>query len=249
MPDTLAITIISIIVCTVLGAFIRGKLQDKCLKDFSGNTVNLEATTGKIVCGKLSVENTGLELVYTGKHKDEVGTSYILYKYEYPTIQALVRYHNELDEDGKKKRERELKRTYHPSFLKRLKRRIQNFFKTVKDSLMDVVNLLIGRVKAATPVGGLLTSQGKYTAQIKQELVGFVGTAFEPLLERHIGKKIILELAKGDKTFEYPGVLKDYTTEFIEIMDVDYRIKEDQITRKADLIVPRKYGVIRHLDE
>jgi hypothetical protein len=76
-----------------------------------------------------------------------------------------------------------------------------------------------------------------------------MGTSFEPLLERHIGKRVVLELTKGGKIFEYPGVLKDYTAEFIEIMDVDYRIKEEQTTRKADLTIPRKYGVIRHLGE
>jgi len=37
--------------------------------------------------------------------------------------------------------------------------------------------------------------------------------------------------------------------EFIEVMDINYRIKEGEPVRKADLIVPRKYGIIRHLGE
>lgn len=252
MPDTFAITIVSIIIFTVVAAFIKGRSKDKCLRDFSEDLVTLEETTGKIIWGKLSVENTGLELIYPTKHKDKSGhdeTSYILYKQEYPNIQALIRYHDELNERRKKKRKKELKRTYHPRALRRLKRRIQNLFKTVKDSVMDVVNLLIGQAKRATPAGATLTSQDKYVSQIKQELMGSMGTSFEPLLERHIGKRVVLELTKGGKIFEYPGVLKDYTAEFIEIMDVDYRIKEDQTVRKADLAIPRKYGVIRHLGE
>jgi hypothetical protein len=44
-------------------------------------------------------------------------------------------------------------------------------------------------------------------------------------------------------------VLKEYTAEFIEIMDVNYKIKEDQPARTADLVVPRKRGVVRHLGE
>ncbi len=252
MPDTFAITIVSIIIFTIVGAFIRGRIRDKCLKDFSEDLVTLEETTGKIIWGKLSVENTGLELVYLTKHKDKSGhdeTSYILYKHEYPNLQALIRYHDELNEERKKKREEELKRAYHPTALRRFKRRIQNFFKTARDSVMDVMNLLIGQVKRTTPAGAMLTSQDKYISQTKQELMGSVGTSFEPLLERHIGKRVVLELAKGDKIFEYPGVLKDYTAEFIEVMDVGYRIKEDQPTRKADLVIPRKYGLIRHLGE
>lgn len=109
--------------------------------------------------------------------------------------------------------------------------------------------MLISQAKKAAPAGAVLTSQEKYVSQMKQELMGSVGTSFEPLLERYIGRRVVVELVKGDKIFEYPGVLKEYTAEFIEIMDVDCRLKEDEPTRKADLVVLRKYGVVRHLGE
>ena len=76
-----------------------------------------------------------------------------------------------------------------------------------------------------------------------------MGTSYEPLLEKYIGKKVVLELIKADKIIEHCGVLKDYTADFIETMDVDYKISQDQPPRKADLVVPRKYGVVRHLGE
>jgi len=252
-----AITIIFIVLATGVGAFVRRRSRDKCLKDFRDNMVTLENAAGKTIWGKLNVESTGLEFVYPEKHKDKEGhyeTSYILYKYEYANIAALLRYHDQLSETKKKQREQELKRTYHPTFLRRLKRKIQNIFKTVRDSVMEVVNLLISQAKKATPAGTMLTSQDKYVSKMKQELMGSVGTSYEPLLERYIGHKVVLELLKGDKLFEYSGVLKDYTAEFIEIMDVDYKAQEDlgpkdQPARKADIVVFRKYGIIRHLGE
>jgi len=252
MPDTFAVTIVAVVIFTVIAAFIRGRKKDKCLSDFSKNMVTLEEVSGRTIWGKLRVENTGMELVYLTRHKDKKGhdeTSYILYKHEYPNIQALIRYHDELDERDKREREKELKRTYHPNLLRRLRRKIQNFFSTVRDSVMDVVNLLIGQAKKTAPGGAILASQDKYVSQMKQELVGSMGTSFEPLLERHIGRRVVLELTKAAKIFEYPGVLKDYTAEFIEMMDVDYRIKEDQPARKADLVILRKCGVVRHLGE
>ena len=251
MPYT-AITIIFIVLSTVVAAFIRRRSRDKCLKDFSETIVTLEQTTDKIVWGKLNVENTGLEFIYPDKHEDKEGhdeTSYILYKYEYPKIAALLRFHDQLSESNKRKREEELNRTYHPGLLRRLKRRIQNAFKTVRDSVMEVLNMLISQAKKASPTGAVLTSQDKYVSQMKQELMGSVGTSFEPLLERYIGHKVVLELAKGDKIFEYCGVLKEYTAEFIEIMDVNYKVKEDEPAKKSDLVVLRKYGVVRHLGE
>jgi hypothetical protein len=247
-----AITIIFIILATGVGAFVRRRTRDRCLKDFRGNMVTLEETSGKAVWGRLNVENTGLEFVYPTTHKDEEGhdeTSYILYKHEYPNIGALVRYHDQLSEANKRKRQKELQKTYHPTFLRRLKRKIKNVFKTIRDSVMEVINLLMSQAKRATPAGAVLTSQDKYVSQMKQELMGSVGTSYEPLLERYIGRKVVLELIRGDKVFEYPGVLKDYTAEFIEVMDVDYAAKADQPARKVDIVVSRKYGVVRHLGE
>jgi hypothetical protein len=247
-----AITIIFIVLAAVMGAFIRRICKDKCLKDFSRNMVTLQETSDKVVWGKLRVENTGLEFIYPEKHKDKDGhdeTSYILYKYEYPNIAALIRFHDELNERNREERQKELKKTYHPTLLRRTKRKIKNIFKTVRDSVMEIVNLLISQAKKTMPAGKMLTSQDKYVTQMKQELVGSVGTSFEPLLERYIGHKVVLDVVKSDKSFEYCGVLKEYTAEFVEIMDVNYKIKEDQPARKADLIVPRKLGVVRHLGE
>jgi hypothetical protein len=114
---------------------------------------------------------------------------------------------------------------------------------------MEVVNLLISQAKKATPAGAVLSSQDKYVTQMKQELMGSMGTSYEPLLERYIGNRVVLELIRGDKIFEYCGVLKEYTADFIEVMDVEYESKEDEPAKKADFVVLRKYGVIRHLGE
>ncbi len=247
-----AITILFIIFAAGIGVFIRKRSRDKCLRDFEQNRVTLEEKSGKTIWGKLRVENTGLEFVYPEKHKDEEGhdeTSYILYKYEYPDIAVVIRFHDELSEQNKRVREKELKRTYHPGQWRRFKRRILNVFRTVRDSVVEIINLLINQAKKATPAGKVLTSQDKYVSQMKQELMASAGTSFEPLLERYIGHKVVLEMIKGDKTFEYCGVLKEYTAEFIEIMDVNYAAKPGQPTRTADLVVPRKYGLVRHLAE
>jgi hypothetical protein len=247
-----AITILFIILAAGIGAFVRKRSSDKCLMDFERNMVTLEQKSGKSIWGKLRVENTGLEFIYSEKHEDQEGhdeTSYILYKYEYPDIVAVIRFHDMLSEQNKRAREKELKRTYHPGPWRRLRRRILNVFRTVRDSIVEIVNLLISQAKKATPTGKVLTSQDKYVSQMKAELMASAGTSFEPLLERYIGHKVVLEMMKGDKIFEYCGVLKEYTAEFIEIMDVNYAAKLDQPTRTADLVVPRKYGLIRHLAE
>ncbi len=247
-----AITILFILIAAGVGAFVRKRSRDKCLRDFERNRVTMESKSGKTIWGTLRVENTGLEFIYPEKHKDQQGheeASYLLYKYEYPEIQAVIRFHDDLSEPNKKEREKELKRTYHPGPWRRFKGRLLNIFRTIRDSVVEIINLLISQTKKATPAGKVLTSQDKYVSQMKQELVEATGTSFEPLLERYIGHTVVLEMVKADKILEYCGVLKEYTAEFVEIMDVDYAVKDDQPTRKADLVVPRKHGLIRHLAE
>lgn len=247
-----AITILFIIIAAGVAAFVRKRSRDKCLRDFERNMVTLEDTSGKIIWGRLRVENTGLEFVYQDKQQDADGheeASYILYKYEFPNIQAVIRFHDELSDKNKKAREKELEKTYHPRWRRRSKRKLLNVFRTVRDSIVEIINLLISQAKKATPAGKMLGSQDKYVNQMKQELMGSVGTSFEPLLERYIGRKVVLEMIKGDKVLEYCGVLKDYSAEFIEIMDINYSVKEGEPIRRADFVVPRKLGLIRHLGE
>ena len=244
--------IIFIVLATFVGAILKRRSKDRCLKDFSGYPITLEKTQGKTIWGNLLVENTGLELVYENLHKDSDGhneASYILYKQEYSNIQALIRFRDQLSNTDMARRDKGLEKTYHPGFFRRFGRRVKSVFKMTRDSVMEVVNVLIGHAKTATPAGAMLTSQDKYVSQMKQELISSVGTAYEPLLERHIGRKVVLELVKGDKVFELPGVLIDYTSKFIEFMDVDYSIVQDDAPRRADIVVLRSYGIVRHLAE
>jgi len=252
MLNAFAITVIFVVVVTVVAAFVRGRRKDKCLKDFSGSLLTLQDTADKLIWGRLRVESTGIELVYRSPYKDNEGhdeTSYILYKQEYPTLNALIRYHDELDDEARKRREIELEKTYHPSTLRRLRRKIRNFVNTFRNSVIEIVNLFVGQVKKTGPGGRILAGQDKHVSQLQQELGPASGTAYEPLLEPHIGKKVVLEILEDKKIIEYPCILKEYTAEFIEVMDINYRIKEGEPVRKADLIVPRKCGIIRHLGE
>ena len=60
---------------------------------------------------------------------------------------------------------------------------------------------------------------------------------------------MLLQMPREEKIIEYQGVLKDYTVEFLELMDLDYRRSDKEEVRKADILVPRSMGLIRHLGE
>ncbi len=250
--DSFTVTIVVILTAALISAFSRRVKRDKCLYDFNNDPVILEKINGEIAGeGILRVENTGLEFIYPVEKKDEqmqtVLSSYIFYKYEYPQIQALIRFHDQLSDEGKKEREKELRRTYNPSIFKRLRRKIQNFFKTISDSLTELANAMVMHFQKSS-AGALLKSQDKYLKQINQNIIESVGSAFDPILERYIGHKIVFELIKGEKLHRYSGILKDYTANYLEILDVFYELNGSP-ARIADIIVPQKLGIIRHLGE
>jgi hypothetical protein len=248
--DSLSITIIFIIISTVVGAFIKGRMRDKCLLSFQGNPVNIELKSGKTAWGVLRLESTGLELnykePYLDKNDNNIETSFILYKNEYPNLQCIVRYVDDLDGKSRKKRDVTLKKIHKRRGVG-IVRRMRNFFGTVRDSFVEVANLLIGRAKQISPVQNVVSSQGKHVSQMQADVVSTLNTAFEPILEKHMGKKVILQLSRADKVLEYVGVLKRYTSSFLELMDMNYVRPGEEGTRKVDIVVPRSIGLIRHL--
>ena len=246
------LTILFIVLTTFVGAFIKGRKKDKCLKAFRGFIITLEDVSGKRIWGKLHVEATGLELKYTQPHDDADGhieSSYMLYKFEYGNISTLIRFHDYLTKENLKHRDAELAKTYHPSWWRRSRRKLANVFKTIRDSIMEVSNVLLSQAKKTTGAGGLLNTQDKYVSQMKNEVIGSVDTSYEPLLEKYIGHQVVAEFLHEDQLVEIVGVLKDYTAEFIEILDVKYWTGKEEERKKADIILPRKRAVIRHLAE
>ena len=252
LKDPVVITILFIAVSAFVGAFIKGRKKDKCLKAFRGFIVTLEDVSGKHIWGQLAVEATGLELVYTQPHDDADGhieSSYMLYKYEYGNISALIRFHDYLSEKNLKRRDAEMQKVYHPSWLRRAQRKTVNVFKTIRDSIMEVSNVLLSQAKKTPGAGTLLKTQDKYVSHMKNEMIGSVDTAYEPLLEKYIGHHVVLELLHNDQSVELVGVLKDYTAEFIEVLDVNYWTGNEDDRKKADVILPRKRAVVRHSAE
>lgn len=188
MPDSFTITILFIVFSTLAGAFIKGRSKDRCLYSFDEHHVTLEKNDGKVVWGKLKVENSGLELIYSDPYKGGSGmhskSSYALYKSEYDQIKALVRFVDDLGEALAGKREKELEKTCDPGWYFLFLHRVRNFFGTIRDSLLDVANLFMGKMKAGAQAGKVLKGQDKYISKMQQQAVTGMGSSYEPILER-----------------------------------------------------------------
>lgn len=223
---TFTITLVSIIALSVIVVIMRGRLVDRCLKDFKNHKVILETLDGNIIKGNIDVRNNGVELVYEMQKTDDfiVENSYIMYSSEYGNIYSITRYLEEMTKRQSERRALELHWSYHPGFLRKIFRGIRNWINTIRDTVIKIMQLFIG-AKGLTGAEALGQTQTQYATQLGEEIMGRIGTAYDPMLEKHIGQKVVVEVKRENKTVKYSGILKCYTAEFIELMDVNYNYR------------------------
>lgn len=257
--NSLTITIIVIIFSTLLAGYLRRNTKDKCIKDFSHDTITVYTDDGKKITGRLLVESTGLELVYEGRAKDRAAFgslpdspplfTFILYKSEFVKIIVLLRKHAHLSERDLVKRRRDIERTYHPSRFRRLKRNIQNLFKLLKDSMMEVFNVLTGQLTKVAASMNIAATDISQTGRIQKELVGSIDPAYDSILEKYIGNIVVVEFTQTLYQPVIKGILKEYTSEYIELLDVVLKRADDGKELISDLVLPRRIAVIRGVGE
>ena len=220
---SLLYTVGLIFFATLIGSYFRSRRKDPCLRSFEGFHVTIERTDDKVVWGVLDVESTGLELVYRDDVEDSkhIESSYLLFGEEYKDIQAIYRYADQLTPENKRRREQDIRRSFHPGVVERSKRGLRKFIGTASESINEVVGLLVGRAKK--PAGRYINDQSeKSIYRLSENLIGHAGGVFDPLLERILGQKIVMEVMEGDEVHEHVGILKNYSPDFIEVLDVQF---------------------------
>jgi hypothetical protein len=232
MPDlfatifdvTFLATVGLILAATLVGAYARSRRRDVCLKSFEGFHVTVERVNGKTVWGVLRLESTGFELDYRDSVQDanHVESSYLMYADEFGDIRAVYRYADDLTSDNRRRRAKDIENSFHPGPVRRLRRSTRHFMATATESIGEVIGLLVGRLRR--PAGRYITATGEaHLKNLGVSVIGNVGHSHDPLLERCIGQKIVVEvLEAGEEVHEHVGILKDYSPDFIQILDVQF---------------------------
>lgn len=224
LDPTLILTLIIVIFSALLGAYVNGKRRDRCLAHFEGDQVNVEMLGGQQIWGQLHVEPTGIELIYAQDYQDKqkhIETTYLLYKDEFPQVQAVYRYCDQMDEHELRKRQAMMEKVFHPRPGARLQRRVRNFISLASDSLSQAIGVIVGSSKAQGSKFITEESQDYFTS-LGSNLIGYAGTDYDPLLERYVGVKVVVELREEDTVYEHVGILRDYTADFLEIWDIHF---------------------------
>jgi hypothetical protein len=233
LDNAFLLTILFIFLSALFTAILEGYSKDRCLKDFHGFKILLELDKAdKLIWGSLGLYPNGLILTYEDPYQDEEGhieTSYILYNDEWPGISGLYRCSDELDEKDLKRRREEILRTYQPSGFRKICRIMKNLLNKIKDAISKSIGIIVGQFKKASPGSAILKTQDKTITQIGKTFIEKSAAAYDSILESLIGKKVVVETIRNGKNLEIPGILKEYSASFLEILSV---------TRSMDFKIP-----------
>jgi hypothetical protein len=223
MDLSLPVTIALIFLFTSLVGYARSRRTDRCLRSFHGFLVTVVRSDGRQVWGRMDLSPGGIEFAFPERAAEGPGvkTSALLYAGEFKLIEAILRYDDRLTDAERRRRDADIEKSFHPGPLRRLARRARNFLGSATDSLREVLSLVVGRVQktqerfvaaegtdALTKLGGSVLTE--------------VSSTHDPLLERQIGRHVVLEVIEGDEIHEHVGIFKEYSADFLHLLDVQY---------------------------
>lgn len=238
----LLVTISIIVFSTLTIAFISHIKKDKCLKNFKSDIVTVYYNDGRVVKGSFDIENTGSEIIFVDKATGEK-KSQIIYKDEYNQVRLFARYYKDMSPQRSKELKKIIKKTYHPNVFRRIMRNILIFFKIIRDSLMDIFSVISGKIKT-TNVN--YAKNEAYISNINKEAVTTIDPTYNPLLEKYIGNRVVCSHVFNGEPYECRGIIKDYTSSYLELLDANYSVG-DLVISGADIVIPRNTTRVRHL--
>jgi hypothetical protein len=233
LGDIFWLTILVVFVLAIVAAFVRLLQKDKCLKLLDDYHVTYLAGGRRTIWGDLRVAGGGLELVYDAPYRTRRGlskTTSLIFADELNACVAICRTVHGLTGQERRDREVQIRRSFRPGPVRRLARWLRNVINTLRDAFVKALGMAAGQVAKTRPIGGAIGGQRGQVDQLGATLVGAVGNAYEQLLERHIGRPVILELANpaGDDkpALELPGYLVDYSDRFVAVFNVEHEAQE-----------------------
>lgn len=229
MDTILLLSIFLVFATALIGGFMQQRRRDRVLINLQDYHATVRLQDGSRIWGCMKIYPGGLEMVYAKpyqNHRGNIATSFIMFRDGVEQIDSIYRFQNELTPENQRRRCEEIEHTRNPGLIRILLRRVRNFLNTFRDAINESMGMLLTRMKGTSSMA-LFQTQDERLKKIGSEALGVVGNAYDPILEHHIGKRVIVELRKetGDKR-EFAGFLREYSQAWLSVFDC--RIHEEQ---------------------
>ena len=134
----------------------------------------------------------------------------------------------------------EITKIINPFLFRKIKRTIIIFFNITKDAIFELSETMLSKTKLSS------LNQTEFVESIKNHTSQSATiSSYQPIWERYIGKKVVLEQIIDNIKIEYSGILKEYSGNYILLYDVSFENKSQ--IQNSDIIFPRGNSVIRNL--
>jgi hypothetical protein len=242
--------VILLFLTTAIAAIVRNRSRDACLKQFNGCFVLVKTDDDHWFWGELCVFSTCLELRFRDGTDagDYVKHSYVFYEAEMQAITCLIRpVERDHFEDWQAATRALLRRPLHS----RLRRSIRNMFNILRDAFSQSINVLVGFVKTKGRVAAV-PAWDQRGAELGRQVLAIVPNAYEPALERYIGREVAAQSIKPGLLKEHASVLQEYTDKFLLLRDTPLAFAPPAEAQEFcgsgffDAIYSRRIAVIRH---
>lgn len=228
MDSVLLISISLIFITALFSNILKRRKRDRVLREMQGFHITMQLHGDDQVWGKTRIYANGLEFIYTDSHRNSYGdltTSYIIQEDELAKVWAFFRYHNELSSNNQLRREKEVRQTINPHWLRRFFRHSRNIMNAFNDAINEALGVFLSRFKGSRMVAPL-TDQNQYIKNIGSSALGLMSdNVFNPILERYIHKRVVMVIDSGGKKQSYCGFLKEYSPRWISLLDCQIRRK------------------------
>jgi hypothetical protein len=231
--NLLLVSILFIFASAIIGTIVARRNRDRCLKLFDDYHVTLARAGGRVIWGDLRVFSQGIEVEYDAPGPSQpaaLKTSYLLYQHEMEQVVAFCRYVGHLTEDELRTRRHQVEVRFRPGLMRRGRRSVVNVVNTVRDAFAQAMSAVTGQLAKVGGKSSVASSQKGEMEKVGKLLLGTVGNAYEPMLERQIGKPVVIEMASsavsdGGRT-ELCGYLAEYSDKYLAVFNVEQPAQE-----------------------
>lgn len=234
-----------------VAAIAARRKRDRCLKYFNHEPVMIQLQSGKWLWGLFVAYPKAMELVFDDPGPDTDGntkSSYVLYAPEVNGIQQILQPSPLAGSKEYECWQKEIEKIANPSPLRRLRRWIWNIFNTLRDAVSQSLNMILGTLKNKTPVGKISGAE-KQAGSIGNTLLATVPNAYEPILEKYLSRKVVVEMLKDGEIIEFCGLLQEYSEHYLLLRNVAFSPEIETghpLPERFDMIFPRSRALVRH---
>ena len=230
--DSLAfwLPLLFLFVSALLGTAMKRRARDHCLKRLDGTRVILPDLNGKWQHGEVKIFAQGIELIFPSTKAKSFGDiqSLVIHPNEVDKIPFFIRPAPDVDTRAGVKWAKELERIRNPSFKHRVYRTILNFYNMLRDAFGQAAQTIMGAMSKDSTVGKVKNSD-KRMNEIGSGLTELVPNAWEPILEKYRGRRILIERKTPEGFVNEAGVLEDYSSRYLLVRQVsiqDEKLRE-----------------------